>query len=296
VEPVEVEVYAHSTAGPIRSRNEDHVGLVTLGDATSAVVPVSERPFGSASVCGPGVAVAVADGLGGHAGGHLASRYAIRTLIDALAVRGTRERIPGLVRSVYEQANATLLAGDLRDDEPTATDEPQPRYRDAQTTLTALVVTSHEVHVTHVGDCRLYRLRDGMLDQLTRDHSQAMELLRMRVIRPHQVQQHPGRHLLTRSVGGDIAVRVDVRSVPVEVGDAYLICSDGLWSSTTDGEISTALQGDLEQGVEGLLQRSLERDGEDNASVIALRVRALRHEGSSNGNGPRLPFFRRTSS
>ena len=141
-----------------------------------------------------------------------------------------------------------------------------------------------------MGDTRLFRLREGMMELLTHDHTQARELLRMRLIKPEQVLTHPGRHLLTRSIGGDLVVRVDERPSPPALGDAYLLCSDGLWSSITSWEAHKALTGDLAAGVAELVAHSAAAGGDDNASVIALRVTALAGGPEPTSPGWRLPW------
>ena len=97
----------------------------------------------------------------------------------------------------------------------------------------------------------------------------------MRLIRPEQAARHPGRHLLTRSIGGDIVLRVEARSGEPAAGDAYLLCSDGLWSAVTSGEVRAVFEGDLGEGIARLVALSAARGGEDNASVIGMRLLEL---------------------
>ncbi len=180
---------------------------------------------------------------------------------------------------------------------PTPPDDPDSSpasTRGGQTTLTALAITGRSSHIAHVGDSRVYRLRDGLLELLTTDHTQVMELLRLRLVRPEQAARHPGRHLLTRSIGGDILVRTEARAGIPEPGDAFLLCTDGAWSSVSSGEIRAALEGDLAAGVSDLMACSAERGGDDNASVIALRILQLGDDGRTLRDGWRLPWQRRS--
>lgn len=283
---IRVELAGRSVTGPVRDRNEDRLGWAVAGDLRSVRATAGDESLPSAEAIGPAVVAAVADGLGGHAGGDLASGYAITTLLDRLVHPAAPEHLPVVLRESYEEVNARLLSGELGG-------EDEGRRRVGQTTLTALVLTPESARVAHVGDCRLYRLRDQALELLTTDHSQAMDLLRLRLIRPEQAAQHPGRHLLTRSLGGDVSVKVDLRSGPVRAGDAHLLCSDGLWSAVTAGEIIAALEGDLAAGVEGLVERSLARGGDDNASVIAVRVLGIVEVTDLPIETPRRPIWRR---
>jgi PPM family protein phosphatase len=293
---VRAELAALSTCGPVREQNEDRLGWGVIGSPSSFRSPGSDEPAGLAEIRGPGIAVLVADGLGGHSHGELASRTAIGLALRRLADSEAIGRPGPALRAAFEEANEACLAGRLFD--PVAFDRSPAafvaalpgaasagdeagrpdalgRNHGGQTTLTALALTGAGSHIAHVGDCRLFRLRDGELELLTNDHTQVRDLLRMRVIRPEQALTHPGRHLLTRSIGGDLVVRVDERGGAPSAGDAYLLCSDGIWSKVTGAEARSAMDGDLATGVADLVDRSVERGGDDNASVIALRVLEL---------------------
>ena len=143
-----------------------------------------------------------------------------------------------------------------------------------QSTLSALVITPGEAHLGHVGDSRVYRRREGELELLTTDHSQVMELLRMHIISPEQAIDHPARYALTRSVGNDITVRTDIRSESLDADDAFLLCSDGLWSNVTSSEISKAMDRSPAEACRWLVDLALGRGGDDNATAMAIRVRA----------------------
>jgi protein phosphatase len=313
---IRAEVAALSACGPVRDQNEDRVGWTVLGDAASVRSPGTDQAV-SAQLEGPGIAIMVADGLGGHSHGELASRTAIGRLLRRMSHPDAVSKPGELLRAGFEDANQACLAGDLVDPdsfdrdpvnaEPrtarerrldmeaaaqTGRGEGEPGTRGGQTTLTAIALTGRSGSVAHVGDTRLFRLRDGMIELLTNDHTQARELLRMRVIKPEQVLTHPGRHLLTRSIGGDLMVRVDERPSPPALGDAYLLCSDGLWSSITSWEAHNALTGDLAAGVADLVARSAAAGGDDNASVIAMRVTALSGGAEPTSPGWRFPWRR----
>jgi serine/threonine protein phosphatase PrpC len=309
---IRAEVAAFSACGPVRDQNEDRVGWIVLGALGSVRSPGTDEPV-SAVLEGPGIAIAVADGLGGHAHGELASRTAMGRLLRHLSSPDAIAKPGEHLRTGFEEANQACLAGELVDAdafdrdpvgaEPRsarerraddATDSPGatmgPGAANGQTTLTAIALTGRTGNLAHVGDSRLYRLRGGDMELLTNDHTQARELVRMRVIKPEQVLTHPGRHLLTRSIGGDLVVRVDERASAPAVGDTYLLCSDGLWSSITSWETLNALSGDLATGVVELVSRVEASGGDDNASVIALRVAALSGAAEPTSTGWRLPW------
>ena len=142
-----------------------------------------------------------------------------------------------------------------------------------QSTLSTLVFTPGEAHLGHVGDSRIYRRRDADLELLTNDHSQVMELLRLHIITPEQAVDHPARYALTRSVGGDILVRIDTRSEALRDQDTFLLCSDGLWSNVTSTEIADAMVESPAVACRKLVDLALERGGDDNATALAIRVR-----------------------
>ena len=287
---VRAEIAAVSSCGPVREQNEDRLGWAVNGSPESARSPLGDSGTVHAELRGPGIAVVVADGLGGHSHGERASGTAVRIVLEGLVEPDVTGRVPATLRMGFEEANTALLDGRL--DGPDESGGAAPA-RGGQTTLTALALTRRASSLAHVGDCRVFRLRDEALELLTTDHTQAAELLRMRLVRPDQVARHPGRHLLTRSIGGDIMLRVEARSGEPAVGDAYLLCTDGLWSAVTSGEVRATLEGDLAAGVADLVARSAERGGDDNASVIALRLLELGGTADAPPRaGLRLPWRR----
>jgi protein phosphatase len=160
-------------------------------------------------------------------------------------------------------------------------------------TLTALSLAGREALIAHVGDSRAYRVRERQASQLTADHSRVGEMLRMRLITAEQAARHPARSMLTRSLGTDPVVQVDLIREPAEIGDTFVLCSDGLWDVVGRAEIA-----DLAGGGEGedppapahaaaaLVELALKRDAPDNISVIVIRVVA-------HGPTPARRLFRR---
>jgi protein phosphatase len=229
------------------------------------VTPAEEHNLAaSVATSGLGLVFAVADGLGGYGGGDVASGMAVESSLGqaqrSLAAGG---RVPGILRDAFNRANQAILDAAISGQ----------GGRKMQSTLSTLVMTPGEAHLGHVGDSRVYRRRAGELELLTTDHSQVMELLRMHIITPEQAISHPARYALTRSVGGDITVRTDVRNERLESDDTFLLCSDGLWSNVTSSEIAAALVQPPAETCRALVDLALERGGEDNATAMVVRVR-----------------------
>lgn len=149
-------------------------------------------------------------------------------------------------------------------------------------TLTALAVSGREVAIGHVGDSRCYLVRQGQAAQLTADHSRVGEMLRMRLITAEQAARHPARSMLTRSLGTDPTVQADLIRHPAEIGDTYVLCSDGLWDSVGRAEIAEIVAGDTEAGTAAaaqataaLIELALKRDAPDNVTVVVIRLLGL---------------------
>ncbi len=262
---LDVEYAGFSVIGNVREHNEDRLGWMALDGGSPFVTPAEEYTLDESRAASQvGLAFAVADGLGGYGGGEVAAAMAI----DACLGQAQRDlagggRLPGMLRSAFYRANQAIFDAALAGQ----------GSHGMQSTLSALLITPGEAHLGHVGDSRVYRHREGELDLLTTDHSQVMELLRLHIISPEQAIDHPARYALTRSVGGDITVRVDVRSERLVRGDVFLLCSDGLWSNVAASEIGEALSQSPSDACRGLVDLALERGGEDNATAMAIRVR-----------------------
>jgi protein phosphatase len=258
--------YAGLTAiGNVREHNEDRLGWVAIDGRPPYVTPPAEHAFGdSEETSSAGFVFAIADGLGGYGGGDVAAGLAVdASLTQAQQHLAGGDRISGTLRDAFNRANHEILDAALTG----------RGGRKMQSTLSALVFTPGEAHLGHVGDSRIYRRREGELELLTTDHSQVMELLRMHIISPEQAVDHPGRYALTRSVGGGITVRTDIRNERLDPGDAFLLCSDGLWSNVTSRDILEALGHSPAEACRMLVDQALDQGGDDNATAMAIRVR-----------------------
>jgi protein phosphatase len=210
---------------------------------------------------------AVADGLGGHQGGEVASAAAVEPLaaLDGREFAEPAKAAEALTAAIRE-ANSAILeraAGD-------------PGLWGMGTTVTAAALAGdRNLQLAHVGDSRAYLLRDGSLDQLTTDHTVVGELVRRGRLTPAQAAIHPERSILTRAVGLDPQIPVDTPD-PLELrdGDQVLLCSDGLTEAVDDGQIAQLLsaEGDGNAACQALIDTANAAGGPDNITVVLLRA------------------------
>ena len=198
---------------------------------------------------------AVADGMGGAQAGEVASKLAA----GAVKERGAD------VESLVQEANRRVHQRSLED----------PNTSGMGTTLTVAEVEDGVVSIGHVGDSRAYLVRDGSLEQLTEDHSLVGELMRTGKLSAEEAETHPQRSMITRALGTDPNVDVDIFSVDPRDGDLFLLCSDGLTSMVDDREILRLVgekRGDLDGLVKALIKAANKGGGEDNITVIAFEI------------------------
>ncbi len=208
---------------------------------------------------------AVADGMGGHAGGEVASRVAVEALRSEFE---SRPRTSDALLDSVREANRAVYARSQQDTE----------LRGMGTTLTAAapVVDDGEdrIAIANVGDSRAYVFSQGDLTQLTEDHSVAEELVRRGEIEPEDVDHHPQRHILTRAMGIMPEVEVDLWEVLPYSGDRILLCSDGLVREVTDDQIAAVLRrlADPDEAAQELVARARSAGGSDNITVVIVDV------------------------
>jgi len=204
---------------------------------------------------------AVADGMGGARAGEVASRMVVELLDEGLPDGGSdEERLAERVR----EANARIH-------ERAASDTDRAGMG---TTLTAACVGDHSVAIAHVGDSRAYRMRDGELEQITRDHSLVGELVRRGKLTEAEAEDHPQRSVITRALGPEATVDVDTWSYPAQAGDVFLLCSDGLTSMVPEEQIADQLRGasSLKEAGRRLIEEANERGGRDNITVVLFTL------------------------
>jgi protein phosphatase len=260
-----------SEAGAVRDHNEDCVG------AFAPTIPDDAWDRGPLFV--------VCDGLGGHAAGEVASRTAVDAVIDSWT-DGAPAAPHTAIRAAVRRANVAVFDAAI-----------SGRTRGMATTCTALTLAGREAIVAHVGDSRCYLARRDTVSQLTADHSRVGEMLRAGLLSPEQAANHPARSMVTRTVGTDPSVQVDLVRQETEAGDTFVLCSDGLWDVVARHEIGEAAAAIGTAGVrtvveaaDRLVELALDRGTPDNVTVLVVRVTSDRPVPAAAG---RRGLFRR---
>jgi PPM family protein phosphatase len=212
---------------------------------------------------------AVADGMGGAKAGEVASAMATEGFEEE---RDSGEPAEVQLARILREANRRIYELAVSDES----------HRGMGTTLTAAKVTGDEISIGHVGDSRAYRLRDGDLEQLTKDHSLVAELERSGQITPEAAEHHPQRSIITRALGPEPDVEVDTYTLAGREGDAFLLCSDGLTSMISDDEIASILRStkSLDEAADALVRAANQSGGKDNITVVLFRLGGAGDDGA----------------
>lgn len=233
----------------IQARSATHVGRVR---------ELNEDSFVDNSPAG---VWAVADGMGGHEAGEVASKLVADSLAEMQAADSFEETLQ-VAQWRLEDANRRLVEQSVK----------YPRDRTPGTTVVALLIRGDQGAVIWAGDSRIYRKRDGEVQQLTRDHSHVQDLVDRHLIQPEEAEHHPMSNVITRAVGIEDPMEFDTRAIEVRGGDQFVLCSDGLSRLVSPDEISATLQNsDDEEIVRTLIQTALERGAPDNVTLIHVR-------------------------
>jgi PPM family protein phosphatase len=269
-EHVAVDAAGLTHVGLVRTSNEDHYLISRLGryfETVSTSLPPDDLP---ARADDASYSLIVADGMGGHAAGEVASRLAIREIIrlafelpDWIVRIDERTSEAAATRSQerIEKLNAMVFAGGQDD----------PDLRGMGCTLTAARNLGRVLQIAHVGDSRAYLLRGGQLHRLTRDHTYVQMLVDSGLMSAEEAATSRSRHMLVNVVGGsNDSVHVDVERVPLANGDRILLCSDGLTDAVDDGAIRAGLTDapTAADACQTLVARALEGKGRDNITVV----------------------------
>ncbi len=243
-----------SDSGTARGNNEDACG-VYVQDSTH-------------------VLVAVADGVSGEEGGEIASRTAVDVTLRAYAESAAKWGAPKRLYRAAQQANIEIY------DRAIVVTE----LRRMSTTLTAIVVEEGMVHAAHVGDSRLYLIREGAIVQRTKDHTVTGEKRRMGLMSAERAKEHVDRSVLTRSLGRELIAAVDRITFPIGSGDVLLVCSDGLYNVLEDEELRDLSGGkDPEAACSDLIRAANARGTPDNLTVAVVQITGQPPEGSPQG-------------
>jgi protein phosphatase len=249
-----LEIASCTDPGMVRSHNEDSIAA----DAANGLV-------------------VLADGMGGYNAGEVASGMATTVIITEMQqilsgskpyqvdARTNEEIGARLVREQVLKANTSIYQAA----------QSQPQYAGMGTTLVVCLFYDNRVLVAHLGDSRLYLMRDASLRQVTKDHSLLQEQIDAGLITPEQAKNAQHKNLVTKALGIDPTVEPEIHEYATKPGDIYLLCSDGLCDMVDDEDISMALEalgGNLNLAAQQLVQMANDNGGRDNVSVILVRV------------------------
>jgi len=248
---VDTIIGAKTDLGCVRENNEDKLEFFQPEDED--VLALKGSFYG------------VADGMGGHAAGQIASEIALKTVIKTY-YEDSSPTLEESLRAAVQQANGLIY------DAARAIAE----RSGMGTTLTALVVRGEEAFVAQVGDSRCYRVRKGRIEQITDDHSWVNEQVKRGALTEEEAAMSPFRNVITRSLGNAPGVDVDIFSLELESGDQFLLCSDGLSGEVNAEEIRDAMVKNApSQAAQDLIELALERGGRDNCTVVIVKVREI---------------------
>ncbi len=239
---MKLRYHARTDVGRARGRNEDFYGI-GQGEIVDRL----------------GTLLVLCDGAGGHASGEVASRMAVEAILTTYYDDQDADRASALKRA-FAFANAYIYA----------------QGRNMLTTAVAALFYHATLHVANVGDSRAYLIRATAVRQITRDHSFVSEQVAAGLITPDEARVSPYRGMITRSIGYQEEVAIDLFQVPLAIGDDVVLCCDGLHGLVTDAEIGQIVVNDsVEAAVDRLIDMANQRGGDDNITVVVARVEAL---------------------
>ena len=258
-----IKIGAKTDLGRVRDNNEDKFDFF--------------EPEDPAVLATKGSFYAVADGMGGHSAGQIACELALKTVIETYYASPSAD-VEADLRHAIEEANGLIYD----------TAQAIPDRQGMGTTLTAAIVREDRITLAQVGDSRAYLLRDGVLTQLTEDHSWVAEQVRLGTMTLAEAQISPFRNIITRSIGTAALVEADVFTYEMHVGDTFLLCSDGLTGHLESEEMQAVIQAHSPSvAALALVEAANERGGRDNITALVLSIRALTpYEGSLTAPAP----------
>jgi len=237
-----IEFGSRSDRGKVRDSNED-----------TCIIDIKHNTF------------LVADGMGGHAAGEIASQIAASTIEEFLTEENSDSTPDEWLGLAVQRANTRVYETQMR----------KAEFRGMGSTLTILVFSNNRFHIAQVGDSRAYLLRNSVLKQLTRDHSVVWPLYENGILTKEDISKHPQKNLITRSIGTYPQVEVDILNDAARVGDIFLLCTDGLTDVLSDQDISGTLSSrdkNPQELAEMLTDAANEAGGPDNITTIVVRL------------------------
>ncbi|HEY1463318.1 MAG TPA: protein phosphatase 2C domain-containing protein [Terriglobales bacterium] len=259
---LDVEFAQLSDTGRVREHNEDHVGHFL------PTTPALVRTHGFLFV--------LADGVGGHEKGEIASQTAVECMLAGFRNASGHDPHSSLLPHLIKEANLAVFEGGGAADRNSGS---------MATTVVACALRFDHASIAHVGDSRCYLIRDGQATLLTHDHTVANEQLRMGLLGANEAANLSTSHVLSRSVGSEMLINVETADIQIFVGDVFVLCSDGLHNSVEASDIANAAaqSATLDIAARTLVTIANQRDGTDNISVQLVRVRSVERIGTYRG-------------
>jgi len=245
--PFQFKVAGRSIIGKVRENNEDKMEFF---------IPEKEELLGQ-----KGAVFIVSDGMGGHNAGQIAAELAVQTVLRSYLNSNSRNILQAIKEAVAEANNFVY-----------AVSKGISEREGMGCTLTLAVIKDDSLYLAHIGDSRLYLIRDGSAKQLTEDHTWVAEQVKKGIISEEEAKLSPFRNLLTRSLGTRENVDIDLAQYTLENGDIILLCSDGFYEYIEPGEMAEKLSEDISLGIFELTELAEERGGKDNITALAVRV------------------------
>ena len=237
-----------------------HPGLKrdTNQDSHKVIIPNNKKILNN-----KGILLVLADGMGGNFGGEIASEMAV-DIITNNYYKDNSFRIWKSLRNSFYLANSQIYNKA----------QITPKLKNMGTTLTAIVLIKNKIYVAHVGDSRCYKLNDNHIKQITEDHSFVMELIKANMISEEEAIDHPKSNMITRAIGTDKIVLVDIIKKKIKQIEHILICCDGLYREISDEKIHEIVysHNDPSLACEALVQKAIDNGGNDNITVVLAKI------------------------
>lgn len=244
--------------GQIKAAGNTHIGRVRSTNQDSFLVDSEACLY------------VVADGMGGHAGGEIASKLCIETLVSYVSEQAIfNEQVSHPESKLHLELGRAINAASAKIYEKALE---EPNLKGMGTTATAVKIINNFAYFAHVGDSRLYLVREGFLYQMTYDHSLVSEQVRAGILTREEAELHHLRNVITRSVGYQEEEDVDSGAFALQKGDLLLLCSDGLYGKVHDKEISQLIRKLRLDSLPELIDLANQRGGEDNITVILVEI------------------------
>lgn len=264
---LDLEFAQVSDPGLVRDGNEDFLGHFP--------------PATAAEVRSRGWLFALADGVGGHERGEVASKLAVESAVEGFRNAAAGAQLTGLLPKLLHGANGQVYAAATKSGRAVG---------GMATTLVLCGLRFDQAVISHVGDSRCYLIRDGRATPLTRDHTVAADQANLGVLSAQEAVDSPSRHVLSRAVGADLVVTPDTTQLQLDPEDVLMLCSDGLHGALPAAEIAYVIsqRTDLQAAAERLVAIANERDGSDNVSVQLIRIHSVERMGMYRGRPYKL--------